>query len=259
MMLTSLQNPLIKQLRKLHQTKQRRLQQRFLLEGTHLIEEANRHQYPLDVLCYTPAWGDRHPQLLTQLQAQRTEVVSEDVLNALATTVNPDGVIATAPQTPPSPPQLLPSGVGFALEHLQDPGNLGTLIRTAVAAEIDGLWLSEDSVDRTSPKVLRASAGTWFQMPITPCENLLETVQDYQSQGVQVVATCLDSPVTYWDVNWKPPSLILLGNEGAGLSSPLLELADVQVTIPISPNAESLNVAIAAALLAFDVRRQRLG
>ncbi|MCC5896825.1 MAG: RNA methyltransferase [Phormidium sp. BM_Day4_Bin.17] len=258
-MLTSLQNPLIKQLRKLQQTKQRRLQQQFLLEGTHLIEEASRHHYPLDVLCYTPAWGDRHPQLLTQLQAQRSEVVSEDVLNALATTVNPDGVIATAPQTAPSPPNLLPSGVGFALERLQDPGNLGTLIRTAVAAEIDGLWLSQDSVDRTSPKVLRASAGTWFQMPMLPCENLLATVQDYQQQGVQVVATCLDSPLTYWDVNWKQPSLILLGNEGAGLSPQLLELADVQVTIPISPNAESLNVAIAAALLAFEVRRQRLG
>ncbi|USR93130.1 RNA methyltransferase [Phormidium yuhuli AB48] len=258
-MLTSLQNPLIKQLRKLQQAKHRRLQQQFLLEGTHLIEEASRHQYPLHVLCHTPAWGDRHPQLLRQLQAQRTEVVSEDVLNALATTVNPDGVLATAPQPPSSSPQLLPSGVGFALERLQDPGNLGTLIRTAVAAEIQGIWLSHDSVDRTSPKVLRASAGTWFQMPMLPCENLITTVQTYQTQGVQVVATCLDSPLPYWNVNWKQPSLILLGNEGAGLSPQLLELADVQVTIPISPNAESLNVAIAAALLAFEVKRQRQG
>ena len=258
-MLTSLQNPLIKQLRKLQQSKQRRLQQQFLLEGTHLVEEASRHHYPLNVLCHTPAWGDRHPQLLTQLQAQRSEVVSDEVLNALATTVNPDGVIATAPQKTPAPPTRLPAGVGVALGRQRDPGNVGTLIRTAVAAEIDGLWLSDDSVDRTSPKVLRASAGTWFQMPLLPCENLLETVQAYQQQGVQVVATCLDSPLTYWDVNWKQPSLILLGNEGAGLSPQLLEIADVRVTIPISPNAESLNVAIAAALLAFEVRRQRLG
>jgi TrmH family RNA methyltransferase len=258
-MLTSLQNPLVKQIRKLHTSKQRRLQQQFLLEGTHLVEEACRHGYPLQTVCCTEAWQSSYSQLFAQLAhaAHRVELVSEDVLKSLATTVNPDGVVATAAKTGRSEPSLLPNGVGLAIARLQDPGNLGTILRTAVAADLDGLWLSGDSVDVENPKVLRASAGTWFQMPLSVCDDFRDAISRQQQQGVRVVATCLDGEMSYWDVDWRQPSLILLGNEGAGLDEDLIEQADLRATIPISDRAESLNVAIAAALFAFEVRRQR--
>lgn len=258
-MIASLQNPLVKKLRKLHSAKHRRSQQQFLLEGTHLIEEACRHRYPLTTACYTEAWQHAHPELFAQLsqQVRRLEQVSESVLQSLATTVRPDGVVATAPQPSRSEPSLQPDGVGLAIARLQDPGNLGTILRTAVAAEIAGIWLSRDSVDLESPKVLRASAGTWFQMPVTICNDLSETVRQQQAQGVRAIATCADAETSYWDVDWRQPSLILLGNEGAGLPQTLQEQADLRVKIPLSDRAESLNVAIAAALFAFEVRRQR--
>lgn len=259
-MLTSLQNPLVKALRKLHQGKARRQQGQFLLEGTHLIQEAVAVGYPLAVVCHTPAWQGRYPDLAAALgqSAQRVEVVSEEVLQAMATTVHPDGVVAVAPHRQRNPiPDI--TGIGLLLETLQDPGNLGTIIRTATAAHADGLWLSADSVAPDHPKVLRASAGQWFRMPITVETHLEATLHRWQSQGVQLVATLPNASLDYWAVDFTRPTVIVLGNEGAGLSEPLQRYATTQVTIPMHPAVESLNVAISAALLLYEARRQRRG
>jgi RNA methyltransferase, TrmH family len=257
-MLTSLQNPLVKQIRKLHRAKERREQQLFLLEGTHLLEEACATGYPLTTICYTASWQAHHPDLwqIAVNTAQRAELVSPEVLEAIATTVNPDGVVATAARKITSFPtaQL---NLGVALETLQDPGNLGTVIRTAAAAGADGLWLSADSVDLDHPKVLRASAGQWFRLPTTVCPDLQTTISQFRQQGIQVVATLPTADLTYWDADLNRPTLILLGNEGAGLSAELAKLADVQVKIPLAPGVESLNVAIAAALMLYEAQRQR--
>ncbi|MCY7284589.1 MAG: RNA methyltransferase, partial [Cyanobacteria bacterium CAN_BIN43] len=171
-MLTSLQNPLVKQLRKLHQAKERRSQQMFLLEGTHLLEEACAVGCPLAIVCCTADWQERHPQLWAQAIAlsPRVELVSPEVLQAIATTQHPDGVVATAHRNIPT--ALSVPTLGVALQTLQDPGNLGTVIRTAAAAGADGLWLSADSVDLDHPKVLRASAGQWFRLPMAVSANL---------------------------------------------------------------------------------------
>lgn len=261
-MLTSTQNPLVKQMRKLHSPKGRREQQLFLLEGTHLIQEACAVDYPLGVLCCTPEWQERYPQLWQDAasRCQRVEVVSSEVLKAIATTVQPDGVVATAQRFPlAEPPQGEPilQGVGLALETVQDPGNLGTIIRTAAAAGAERLWLSTDSVDIDNPKVLRSSAGQWFRLPVTVSPDLLGVARQCKAQGVQIVATLPDAALSYWDINWQCPTLVLLGNEAAGLRSDLASLAEQQVQIPLMPGVESLNVAIAAALILYEVQRQR--
>ena len=256
-MLTSLQNPLVKQMRRLHRAKDRREQQLFLLEGTHLLEEACAIALPLSVVCCTPTWQARYPDLWEQVlhRSQRTEIVSPEVLQAIATTVQPDGVVATAQRINLSPP-IESLSLGIALETVQDPGNLGTVIRTAAAAGADGLWLSPDSVDLDHPKVLRASAGQWFRLPMGVTD-LRSQVQQFRQQGVQVVATLLTATQTYWQADLTQPTLILLGNEGAGLSADLADLADVEVKIPLAAGVESLNVAIAAALILYEAQRQR--
>ncbi|HEY9807378.1 MAG TPA: RNA methyltransferase [Candidatus Obscuribacterales bacterium] len=258
-MLTSVQNPLIKQLRKLHRAKDRRDQQLFLLEGTHLLEEACAVNYPLVTLCCTPEWQASHELLWQQAsqKAQRMELVSPEVLKAIATTVEPDGVIATAPRKPEQ--QQLPeiTSLGLVLETIQDPGNLGTMIRAAAAAGAEGLWLSTNSVDLDHPKVLRSTAGQWFRLPMAVSPDLKTVIADYQAQGMQVVATLPNAPLTYWEADLRPPTLILLGNEGAGLSESVAALADQQVKIPLNPGVESLNVAIAAALILYEAQRQR--
>lgn len=256
-MLTSLQNPLVKQIRKLHSTKERHKQQLFLLEGTHLLEEACAVNYPLETVCCTPQWEQAHPQLweVACSRCKRAEIVITEVLAGMATTVQPDGVVATAKRGEQEN-QVPVRGLVLAVETLQDPGNLGTIIRTAAAAGASGLWLSDDSVDLDNPKVLRASAGQWFRLNKAVSEDLKATVQQCQQGGMQVIATLPTASLTYWEVDWQKPSLILLGNEGAGLSDDLAAMADTQVKIPLSPGVESLNVAIAAALMLYEAQRQ---
>jgi TrmH family RNA methyltransferase len=258
-MLTSLQNPLVKQLRKLHSAKERQEQGLFLLEGTHLIQEACRAKYPLETLCSTPEWQSGNQLLWQQAsqQAKRTEIVSAEVLKAIATTVQPDGVVATARRSLHHT-QIPYSGLALALENIQDPGNVGTIIRTATAAGASGLWLSADSVDMYHPKVLRATAGQWFQFPIAVTPNLRTTIQECHQAGMQIVATLANAQLTYWEIDWLRPSLILLGNEGAGLSAQTIAQSDLCVKIPQRSEVESLNVAIAAALMLYEAQRQKI-
>jgi TrmH family RNA methyltransferase len=270
-LITSLQNPLVKEIRKLHQTKGRREQNRLLIEGTHLIETAYQANCSFTIFVYTNDWQAKN-SLLWQRVSQASEQsvqVSPEVLSTLATTVNPDGAIATlnrsqflpcsllspsspSPRLTPSPPTL-----GLILERLQDPGNLGTIMRTAVATGVEALWVSEDTVELDHPKVLRASAGSWFNLPKTTCPDLPQLLTHLQQQGLQVIATLPTAQQCYWDLDFSRPSVLVLGNEGNGLSAKLTALADQRVLIPQRQTVESLNVAIAASVLLYEVQRQR--
>lgn len=256
-MLTSVQNPLVKQLRTLHRAKGRRDAGLFLLEGTHLLEAACRANRAIATVCYTGDWQARYPALWRTItcQAERVEEVSPAVLRAIATTVEPDGIVATLERTSTPAPTF--TQLGLVLETIQDPGNLGTMIRTVAAVGAEGLLLSDDSVDLDHPKVLRASAGLWFQVPMMTHANLATRLQHYRQQGLQVIATVPTATQVYWSVDLRRPTLLLMGNEGAGLSPALADLADDAVQIPLSPGVESLNVAIAAALILYEAKRQR--
>ena len=255
--LTSIKNPLIKQVRRLHRSQERQKQNLSLIEGTNSIEAACQTDYRLDTIFYTAQWQHDHQQLWQIIVRQdfKTQLVSSEVLKAIATTVEPDGVVATAPRSVVRPPLTI-TKLGIALERLQDPGNLGTIIRTAVAAEADGLWLSSHSVDIYNPKVLRASAGQWFKMPMTTESDLLELALQHRQQGVRIIATTARASQAYWQLDLTRPSLILLGNERAGLSAELIAVADERVKIPLANGVESLNVAVSAALLLYEARRQ---
>jgi len=258
--LTSTKNPLIKQVRKLHSAKERNKQNMLLLEGTNLVNTALQVDYKLDIIFYTDHWQVNH-QLLCRIIAEkevRTQLVSPEVLATIATTVSPDGVVAIAPRSVAQIPNIAQTNLSIALDRLQDPGNLGTIIRTAAATRVNGLWLSENSVDIYNPKVLRSSVGEWFKVPMGTHQNLAKLIQQHQQANVQVVATTSQATKTYWDTDFTRPTLILLGNEGSGLSSDLLEIADEQVTIPLSNKVESLNVAVATALLLYEAQRQSI-
>jgi TrmH family RNA methyltransferase len=256
--LTSLQNPLVKSIRRLHQGKGRRSQQQFLLEGTHLIQEALATDYPLAIVCYTPDWAINHGPIASALEqrADRVEPVSEAVLEAMATTQHPDGVLAVAPQILRLPDPAI-NTIGLVVETLQDPGNLGTIIRTAVATGVEGLWLSADSVAPDHPKVLRASAGQWFRLPMAVDHDLGAQLTNWQQGGVQLVATSSHATLDYWAIDFTQPTILVLGNEGAGLSESLQNQATVKVRIPMMGGVESLNVGVSAALLLYEAQRQR--
>ena len=263
-MLTSTKNPLVKQLRSLGESaKDRKEQGLFLVEGTHALTEAIATAYPLSIVCCTEKWIAVNPDLYEQIagseEIERLEIVSEEVLQAIATTKNPDGAIAAAlmPSRTTSREIAHINSLGLALETIQDPGNIGAIVRSAVAVGIDGILVSSDSVDLTNPKIIRATAGQWFRCAMQTSTDIAEDIRTLQSQGIKVIATLANAPKTYWDYDFTQPTLILLGNEGNGLSPELIELADEAVSIPQSDRVESLNVAICAALLLYEAKRQR--
>lgn len=256
-MLTSSQNPLIKDFRKLHKSRERRQRGLYLLEGTNLIEAAIANGFSFQTVLFTETWAAKYSKLREKLRGDRLEIVTPELLQKVATTVNPDGVVASlrGDLLQRQLPQTLRLGV--AIERLQDPGNLGTMIRTAAATSVEALLLSPESVNPENPKVLRASVGAWFQTPTIICADFAAQIQHYREQGVQAIATLPSATKTFWDVDWTKPSLILLGNEGAGLSPEIATLADEQVTIPMAQGVESLNAAIACSLLLYEAQRQR--
>jgi RNA methyltransferase, TrmH family len=257
-MITSRQNPLVKVLRKLHQSKQRHESQQFLLEGTHLVQEALKVQWPMDIVCHTPEWGNREISLLAALQASvvRVECVSAEVLQWMATTVHPDGVLAVGRSRDFCPSVKSCGPLDLLLDTIQDPGNFGTIVRTAAATDVSHIWYSPYSVDVENPKVLRASAGAWFQVPLGQCE-VSQHMTLCRSQGMQIVATTPRAEQDYWAIDYTQPTLLVVGNEGAGLADSVLGAADHLVKIPIADRVESLNAAIATAVILYEAKRQR--
>ncbi|MFN6339193.1 MAG: TrmH family RNA methyltransferase [Cyanobacteriota bacterium] len=260
--ITSRRNPLVRELRELSQPSGRLRQQRLLLEGTHLLQEVLRLELAPDLLLATPPWMARHDALLRALPAATLcREASPEVIEAVATTRHPDGVVLTLPWTlpggslPPTPPSF-----GLLLANIQDPGNLGTLLRTAWAAGVDQVWLCEGA-DPWQPKVLRASSGASLALAIgrfSP-DALPARLREIRRAGTAVVGTVARGGTPYWSHDWRQPTLVMLGNEGSGLSPSLLEGADGLLTVPIDPAVDSLNVAIASAPLLLERRRQSLG
>jgi TrmH family RNA methyltransferase len=264
--ITSRRNPLVRRLRQLQESKGRREQGLLLLEGTHLLQELLGLGHVPAHLLATESWCAAHGDLLERLPPPcRPQPVSAGVLEALATTRNPDGVVATLAPPPTAAVPLCPggpAGLVLALDTIQDPGNLGTLMRTARAAGVACLWLA-DGADPHQPKVLRASAGAALALPLwrTSRPGLVDLLEQLAAEGVQLVASQppRSGAQPYWRLDWCRPTVLLLGSEGAGLAPELLALANARVTIPHDPAVESLNVAAAAVPLLLERRRQQAG
>ncbi len=251
----------MRQLRELREPRGRREQGLLLLEGTHLLQEVLRLKLTPRLVLATSRWCASHGQLLAALPASVPQrLASDEVLAAVASTDHPDGVLLSLPLPQPcteAPPRFL-----LVLDCIQDPGNLGTLLRTALASGVDQVWLGEGA-DPWQPKVLRASSGAALALPLLRLkpEQLRQRLERVGAQGLQRLAAVLPRPGLavrpYWQLDWTRPTALLLGNEANGLDPALLRLADQLVTIPHSPAVESLNVAVAAAPLLLERWRQR--
>ena len=238
-----------------------------LLEGTHLLQELlMRGGSPLEIIA-TEVWLQRHPGLAERCSPAQWRIVTDEVLRAALTTVTPDGVACLSPLDglPPVPSEL---DFVLVLDRIQDPGNLGTLLRTALAADVNAVWMG-GGVDPLGTKVLRASAGALLQLPhqrFGPGEDkaipqLQQALKQLVERGLQVVATLVpeqtkgELPSPYWDLDWRRPTALVLGTEGAGLHPDLQACCTHAVTLPHSSRVESLNVASAAVPLLLERRR----
>ena len=259
-LIESSQNPLVKYVRRLHQASERKTLGLFLVEGTHSVQEALAARWPVESVFYTKRWIDRGEIGLDKFGTKiRCEQVSDSILKSMATTEQPDGVVAVAmfkPSEEAFRKFLKPRSLAVAVDALQDPGNLGSLIRSVAAAGGDGIYLGAGSIEPSNPKVLRASAGLWFRSPPRPVE-LPTWLAKCKTDGMQVLLA-KSGGKTYWDFDLKRPTVFLLGNEGGGVSAEIESLADDTISIPMQPVVESLNVAMTGTLLMYEALRQRL-
>ena len=239
------------------------------LEGEHLIAEALRSGLTLETLFLRegsvaqpgaphPAsemWVSNEPS--PSRNAHDTLILSRDVFASAVETASPQGIAATVLIPTVAPPSPQSHSIALVLESLQDPGNLGTLIRSAEAFGANQIYLTPDTVNPWNPKVVRASAGSVFRVPITRAP-LAQIAAQLRQRGTTLYAADAhpSNSVSLLQTTFASLTAILIGNEGAGLSSEALALADHRIRIPCA--VESLNAAIAGSTLLFEALRQRV-
>lgn len=252
--ISSTKNEKIKELAKLQTAKGRKKAGLYLLEGEHLVEEAIKEKAPIELMVVSSNRMEDYQHLLEQAVVD-VLVVSQEVFQKLSMTETTQGILAIVRiENQTEPPY---SGRIIVLDTVQDPGNLGTIVRTADAAGFDAIVLGTGTVDLYNDKVIRSMQGSHFHIPVFQTD-LREYLPALKEQGVEVAVTALhrDSK-DYSFLQGKSDIAIVVGNEGQGVSSEIIELADVVVTIPMFGKAESLNVAIASALLMYKTKESK--
>lgn len=244
----SMQNARVKQWKKLLTKKDRDKSGLFLVEGFHLVEEALAHGLVEEMIIKE---GTDLPQKW-EVGDINLFSVHKDIFDAIADTDTPQGIAAVC-KKPTF--QDLEAGISAVLliDRVQDPGNIGTMIRTADAAGFDAVILGDGCADPYSPKVVRSTQGSLFHIPIL--KGSLETwMEKLQQSGVKVYGTALQGAKPYREISKADRFAILVGNEGSGVSKELLDKTDQNVYIPIYGKSESLNVAVAAGILMYGLK-----
>lgn len=244
-MITSKHNARVKAWKKLHTVKGRKESGLFLVEGSHLIEEAWKSDFTIKEILI------REDSEISDLYKSLPQyTLSKQMFSDIAQTETPQGIIAVIHQGTPG---RVTGDLLLLIDAIQDPGNLGTMIRTADAAGFSGIILGEGTVDLYNDKVVRATQGSIFHIPIMHSE-LRKQVEELKANGYTVWATALEDAVIFNQQKIPLKTALIIGNEGAGIQTPLLKATDTVVTIPIYGRAESLNASIAAGILMYYLR-----
>ncbi|MCC3377048.1 RNA methyltransferase [Cohnella sp. REN36] len=264
--LTSVQNPRVKAWAKLSERKYRNQEGRFKLEGVHLVKEALEAGWPLEAVAFDEGLG-LPDELLPYAELERASggpewvPVSPDIILKCSETETPQPVFAIAVKRPADESALLDGereGPVVVLDGVQDPGNVGTIIRSAAASGAAAVVLGKGTADLYNAKTLRATMGTLFRVPIVEAE-LTALLPEARNRGAKLFGTSLQAQQSVYACDLAAPGVwLLFGNEGSGLSPAIEALVDCPVIIPMSGRAESLNVAMAATVLLFECQRQRL-
>lgn len=238
-MITSKDNARIKAAKKLYQKKYRK--HAYLIEGMHLYEEAKKSGAVFNQIFVTDKFSDIPHAIL----------VTDAVMKDLSDAETPQGIVA---EVQVNHSELQPEQLKhlLVLENVQDPGNVGTMIRTADAAGFDGIVLTGGTADVYAPKVLRTMQGSHFHLPIFQVSDEQLLYQQLQAQGISLIATTLSNDsIDYRSIQKPHAFALIMGNEGSGIKPETAEVADILAHITMPGQAESLNVAVAAGIMLF--------
>ncbi len=258
-MITSVSNPKIKNVIKLKEnSKERRKQKSFIIEGIRMFREAPKDT--IKEIYFTQEACEKFPEVRTFVQKNydnKAFQVDNTVFKHISDTVTPQGVLAVVSVKDFSLSELIKKQPFLLiLEKLQDPGNMGTIIRTAEGAGVSGIIISRDSADIYNPKTVRSTMGSIFRVPVYISENLLDDIKKLKKSGIKIYAAHLDGK-SFYEKDFTEPSAFIIGNEGNGLSEELSREADDKIFIPMMGKVESLNAAVSAAVISYEVLRQR--
>lgn len=246
-------NKTIKEIKKLHEKRHRNINNKFIVEGLRFVKEALKSDFEVQCVIVNENVRERFIDLKIDKNINEI-IVSESVFKNLCSTEGPQGILAVVNNKEVN--ANVQNGFYVLADKVQDPGNMGTIIRTANAAGANGVILTKGTVDIYNEKTLRATMGSIFKIPIIIDEDL-RFLNKLKENSFKLVTSSLDTDKNFYDIDLNTKVIIAVGNEGNGVSNEIYRLSDEKVKIPMPGNAESLNVGIAAGIMMFEVVRQK--
>lgn len=257
-LITSKDNGNIKEIKKLKEKKYRLENKKFIIEGFRFLEEGLKSNFEIDKIVVRESSLEKFKlkfQIYLNNLDENIIILSDNLFKSIASTENSQGVLATVKMKAYN--YTVEAGMYVLVDKVQDPGNLGTIIRTAHSAGCKGVILTKDTVDLYNEKTLRSTMGSIFNLPIILDDKLIFT-KGLMEKGFNLICSSLQTNLNFYDVNLTHNSIIAVGNEGNGISEEILNMATTKVKIPMLGSTESLNVGIAASIMIYEGVRQRL-
>jgi len=254
--ISSDKNDRIKWLKKLNQKAKFRNQEGlYIVEGYKQVEELSEARIHTLVVS-----AKRDAERYREMIAGEIILVSEQLFSKISTDVSPQGILAVVYSTVQSLKEadIHPKGIYLALDGIQDPGNIGTMIRVCDAVGGSGIIVNKETVDIYNPKVVKSTMGSLEHIPVYYVDKLNEGIRYIKDKGIRVYGAYLDDSKYHYQYNYEEGICFVIGNEGSGISDPVLAEVDYRVKIPMPGESESLNAAVAASILLYEALRQKM-
>lgn len=253
MLITSKDNSKIKEIKKLKEKKYRKTA--FIVEGIKMLKEAISEKAEIDTIIIRE---DTELDFKLDSELEKKVIhVTKNVFETISDVVSPQGVLVVINKKIDDNKISKHADYILALDGIQDPGNLGTIIRTADSANMKQILVSKDTVDSYSPKVVRSTMGAIYRVKIIECEDLAKTLKSLQTTGFEIVTTDLHTDKSIYDMNYNK-KIVVIGNEANGVTPEIKELSNYRVKIPMLGKTESLNAAVATGIMIYEYVRQKI-
>ncbi|MPQ42632.1 TrmH family RNA methyltransferase [Clostridium tarantellae] len=248
-------NSLYKELKKLKEKKHRVSKGEYLIEGLRFVEEAIKSKVTIKYIIFTYDFYEKNEEFFNVInEGVKCIVLSKQLFQGLTSTETPQGVVAVVEMQNTA---LKDGDIIVLVDKVQDPGNMGTIIRTAHAVGAAGIITTKGTVDIYNDKTLRSTMGSIFYLPVIE-DSSLELIKGLKEQNFKLLVSSLQGRKNFFEENLQDKIIMAVGNEGNGVSDEVYELADIKVKIPMPGNAESLNVAVATSVMLYEKIRQNL-
>lgn len=258
--ISSKDNEFIKHIKKLKDKKYRDLNKEFIIEGIKLIKEAIEERADIRqiVICENCQNLDIIPkELMYEIAKFECVYVTEKIFNSISDVNTPQGILAIIGRDPGEIEIDYSQDIIVALDDIQDPGNLGTILRTVDSIGLNQILVSKGTADCYNPKVVRSTMGAIFRVKIIECEDLQKTLKEVKKHKFELIVTSLQTENSIYDIDYRK-KIIVIGNEANGVEQKIQDMADIKVKIPMLGKTESLNASVATGIILYEYVRQKI-